>query len=62
MYEESLPEPRRKKVFLALVEVQDGGASVTESKKIVAERFGVSEDEVSRIEQEGLDRGWPPLQ
>jgi hypothetical protein len=59
---ETQPESRRKEIFQAVVEAQDGGASVPRSRKVVAERFGVSEQEVRRIEQEGLDHGWPPLE
>ena len=58
---ERLPEARRREIFLALVEAQDQAMSVPESRKAVAERFGVSEDEVREIEQEGLDNEWPPL-
>ena len=58
---ESQPESRRKELFLALVEAQDGGASVPQSRKLVAERFGVSEQEVRSVEREGLEHEWPPL-
>ena len=61
MLEKSLPEDRRKDIFRALVEAQDGGAPVAESRDHVAQQFGVSEQEVRRIEREGLDKGWPPL-
>ncbi len=61
MSEEPLPEPRRKEIFLALVEAQDQGMSPAESRKAVAERFGVSEGQVRQIEREGLDHDWPPL-
>ena len=56
-----LPEPRQKEIFLALVEAQDRGMSPAESRKAVAERFGVSQGQVRRIEREGLDNDWPPL-
>jgi len=61
--EELPPEPRRKEIFHALVDVQDQEphVSVVESRKVVAERFGLSESQVRQIEQEGLDREWPPL-
>jgi hypothetical protein len=59
--EETLPEPRRMEIFLALVETQDQDVGVARSRQLVATRFGVSEDQVKRIEQEGLDREWPPL-
>jgi hypothetical protein len=61
MLEQPLPEPRRMEIFQALVETQDGGTSVPESRKLIAERFSVSEQQVRRIEQEGLNHGWPPL-
>jgi hypothetical protein len=61
MTEKPLTEGRRKEIFLALVGVQDGGASVKDSRERVAEQFVVSEQEVRRIEKEGLDNGWPPL-
>jgi hypothetical protein len=61
MPERSIPEPLSKEIFLALVEAQDGGTSVAESRSIIAGRFGVSELEVQRIEQEGLEGEWPPL-
>ena len=61
MSDEPLPEPLRKEIFLALVEAQDRGMSPTESRKLVAERFGVSQGQVRQIEREGLDNDWPPL-
>jgi hypothetical protein len=56
-----LSEEERKAVFLALVAAQDAGKAVVLSRKEVAERFGLSDREVRRIEEEGLDVGWPPL-
>ena len=58
---EPLTKDRRKEVFLALVEAQDRAATVAGSRAEVAERFRLSEQQVRRIEQEGLDAGWPPL-
>jgi hypothetical protein len=51
----------RMRVFLALVEAQDGEMTVAQSRKAVAERFGVTEQQVRQIEREGLDDKWPPL-
>ena len=51
----------RRAAFLALVEAQDAGKGVVLSRKEVAERFGITDREVRRIEQEGLDASWPPL-
>ncbi len=56
-----LPEERRQEIFRAVVEAQDGGASVVESRKQVVKRFGVTERELRQIETEGLDNEWPPL-
>ena len=61
MQEQSLSEARRKQIFLALVQVQDQGVRVAESRKIIARRFGVSENQVRQIEEQGLEGGWPPL-
>ena len=56
-----LSQEKRMKIFLALVEAQDGGMTVVGSRKVVAERFGVSVLQVQKIEQEGMDGNWPPL-
>lgn len=56
-----LPEERRKEVFLALVEAQDGDLGVPESREAVARHFDLSVAEVREIEREGLDAAWPPL-
>jgi hypothetical protein len=57
----SLSLEERKEAFLALVEAQDGRMSVPRSRKVVAKRFDVTEQQVRWIEQEGLDGQWPPL-
>lgn len=54
-------EERRKNIFAALVEAQDSGLKVAESRRDVAGRFGISEQDVREIEQEGLKNTWPPL-
>ena len=51
----------RMKIFQALVEAQDRGMAVAQSRKGIAERFRISEEQVRRIEQEGLEGNWPPL-
>jgi len=52
---------RRKEIFLAIVEAQDGEMDVAQSRKMAMHRFGISESQVRRIEREGMDRQWPPL-
>jgi hypothetical protein len=59
--EDTQPEARRMEIFQALVEAQDQEVGVAKSRQLVADRFGVSETQVKEIEQEGLDREWPPL-
>jgi hypothetical protein len=59
--EASLSEDRRKEIFLALVDAQDHEMGVADSRRLVAQRFGLSEGQVRDIEREGLDRQWPPL-
>jgi hypothetical protein len=66
--EEAPPEALRKEIFLALVETQDQlmepqdqGVGVARSRRLVAERFSVTEVLVRAIEEEGLDHEWPPL-
>jgi len=54
-------EDRRKEIFRALVEAQDQEMSVAQSRKLISERFQVSEAEVRKIEREGLEGLWPPL-
>ena len=54
-------ESRRKEVFLALVTAQDTKMPVALSRKEIAQRFGITEAEIVRIEREGLDGNWPPL-
>ena len=61
MPELSLSESQRKEVFRALVEAQDQGLTVSASRKEVALRFGLSDPRIRQIEEEGLDKEWPPL-
>jgi hypothetical protein len=58
---EQVSESRRKEIFLALVTAQDAEIPVAQSRKEIAQRFGITEAEVVRIEREGLDGNWPPL-
>ena len=58
---EQITEDRRKEIFLALVDAQDHELGVSQSRKLIATRFNVSEGQIRQIEREGLDRQWPPL-
>ena len=56
-----LTESRRQEIFMALVAAQDHDMSVTESRKLVMQRFALNEGELLKIEREGMDKNWPPL-
>lgn len=58
---ESLPESKRKEIFQALVEAQDQEMTVSKSRQLITERFGVTDAQLRDIEREGLDNQWPPL-
>lgn len=57
----SLSQAKCKEIFVALLDAQDHGMAVFQSRTTIAERFGVTKDQVRQIEQEGIARGWPPL-
>jgi hypothetical protein len=59
---EDIQEKHRKAIFRALVDAQDRKLGVVESRRLIAKRFGLTEGQVRRIEQEGLDGQWPPLE
>jgi hypothetical protein len=59
--EKEMRENRRKMIFRAIVNAQDQKLSVIESRRLIAKRYGLTESQIRRIEQEGLDRQWPPL-
>ena len=48
-------------VFRALVELQDAGTAVAESRRAVAERFDLTEEAIKEIERAGVANDWPPL-
>ncbi len=52
---------RRRAIFAALVEAQDRTRSPHEAKQEVLARFGVTRAIIERIEQEGMNHEWPPL-
>lgn len=58
---DALTVERRRAIFRAVVEAQDGGATVVASRSAAAEKFAVSEGQVKSIEREGLENQWPPL-
>lgn len=52
---------QRRDIFRDLVATQDQGEPVRRSYQIVTERFEITEAQLRQIEEEGLDKEWPPL-
>ena len=57
----TLTADRRRAIFRAVVEAQDGGAGVGASRAEAARRYSVTEEQVRAIEREGIRGKWPPL-
>jgi len=51
----------RKKVFHALVQLQDLGESVATSRAQVSAQFQITPEKLADIEREGIAMSWPPL-
>ncbi|MBP3954742.1 hypothetical protein J8F10_05515 [Gemmata sp. G18] len=58
---EVLTLERRRELFVAVVAAQDEGLSVWDSRELIARRFGVDVEVVRAVENEGLNRKWPPF-
>jgi hypothetical protein len=57
-----LTENQRQEIFRVLVTTQDLGLmTVPESRQHVSKQFEITEAQVRQIEDEGLDKEWPPL-
>jgi hypothetical protein len=53
---------QRREIFLALVTTQDGGKmSVIDSLRHISEQYEITEAQVRQIQDEGIDKDWPPL-
>lgn len=52
----------RRDIFRTLVTTQDMRLmSVAQSRQHVTRQFEISEQQLREIEEEGLDKEWPPL-
>jgi hypothetical protein len=52
---------QRRDIFRELVVTQDLGKPVRESYQLVSGKHEISEAQLRQIEQEGLEKEWPPL-
>lgn len=60
MPSKTLTVKQRQSIFHALVEVQDKGVAVPDSKKSVAAEYHITREQLDLIEKEGLDKDWLP--
>jgi hypothetical protein len=53
---------QRREIFRALVDTQDMGLmSVAQSREHVSKQFDITDAQLRQIEEEGLEKEWPPL-
>ena len=53
---------QRKDIFHALVTTQDLGLmTVADSMKHVTEHYHITESQLRQIQDEGIEKEWPPL-
>lgn len=52
---------QRQEIFYDLVMTQDVVLNVPRSRQIVTEKFDITEAQLRQIEDEGIDKEWPPL-
>ena len=53
---------QRREIFHALVATQDMGLmTVPQSREYVAKHFDITDAQLRQIEEEGLEKEWPPL-
>ena len=56
-----LTPQQKMDIFQELVETQDSVKNVRKSYEVITEKFEINEDQLKPIEDEGLDKQWPPL-
>lgn len=53
---------QRQSIFKSLVDLQDRNQmSIPDSLKSVSEEYGITELQLRKIQDEGIDAEWPPL-
>ena len=52
---------QRQEIFHTLVASQDEGLNVPRSRQLVTEKYEITEAQLRAIEDEGIDKEWPPL-
>jgi len=54
-------QDKRQRIFADLVGLQDKGMNTLESRRQIADRYGIEPQELIEIEEEGIEQEWPPL-
>ena len=57
-----IPENLRKEIFAAVVQAEDSGERPSDARRLVAKEYGISVELLREIEEEGIDKTWPPLE
>jgi hypothetical protein len=61
MASKRLTIPQRKEIFQDLVATQDAGQNVRKSYEAITEKYEITENQLRQIEDEGVEKEWPPL-
>ena len=56
-----LTQQQKQEIFKDLVMTQDVVTNVRKSHQIVTEKYEITDAQLRQIEDEGLDKEWPPL-
>ena len=56
-----LTQQQKQEIFKDLVMTQDVVMNVRKSYQMVTEKFEITDAQLRQIEDEGLDKEWPPL-
>ena len=57
-----LTTAQRQEIFHALVATQDSGLmTVSQSLQHIQKQYDITEAQLKQIEEEGIDKEWPPL-
>ena len=56
-----LTQQQKQEIFKDLVMTQDVVTNVRKSYQIVTEKYEITDAQLRQIEDEGLDKEWPPL-
>jgi|GEM_PF-1801212 len=62
-----IPEEKRKEIYYEIVKYEDSvplddpdwSDKVRKSREVVGERYGITEDEATKIAAEGIEKRWP---